>query len=481
MLGALGVVVACAAVVAVSTAGMLRGVEPCATWYYPLAWYPTLLAADAVVRLRTGRWALAGRPRAALAALGWSVPFWLFFELVNFRVANWYYVFVPRALATRWIGIALSFATVLPAILLAREALRAFGVAEGARWRPVRSPVRPVALQAAGLSFFALSFVWPRLFFPLVWGGVTLLVDPWVHRRDAERSFLGMLERGRPATVLQVLLGGLAIGFLWELLNARARGHWIYTVPGLEDVKLFEMPVPGFLGFPVLALDGWTTWNALVLLGLAPDVSTSGNRPRAAAPIARVVAACAVAVPACLAVLRGMDRWTVTSVTPELDAVAPEGAAPLAASGMDVFALASSRPERVARLASAEPDEAAAWIRRARLVALRGIGVQNARFLEEVGVTSVERLADADADALASALRRVGAPDVREARVRVWVRGARDALSAEATPSPTTSRAGTPLLYSLIAVTSCRSASRSSTRASPNPAASSQPTTSSSP
>ncbi len=428
MLGALVLIAVSACLVAVSTAGMLRGIEPFATWYYPLAWYPLLFAADAVVRLRTGRWSLWSRPRTVLAALAWSVPFWLFFELVNFRVANWYYVFVPRGVATRWTGVTLSFATVLPAILLAREVLRAFGVADGVRWRPVRLRARPAAIQAAGLLFFALAFAWPRLFFPLVWGGVTLLVDPWVYRRAPDRSILGMLERGRPGTLLQLLLGGLAIGLLWELLNARARGHWIYTVPGLEEVKLFEMPVAGFLGFPVLALDGWATWNALVLLGLAPDVGRAAGPGRARARLRRVVTAAAVAVPVCLVVLSGMDRWTVTSVTPDLAAIAAEGAPPLERSGMDVFALATARPGIVAALSSTEPEVAVDWIRRARLVALRGIGVENARFLEEVGVASVEGLAGADAAALTAELRRAGAPSVREPRVRVWIRGAREAL-----------------------------------------------------
>jgi len=432
MLAALGVLVLGAGIVAVSTAGMLHGVEPFATWYYPLAWYPVLAGADAVVRLRTGGWALCTRPRAALAALGWSIPFWLFFEGINLRVANWYYVFVPPALAPRWSGIVLSFATVLPAILLAREVARAFGVAERVRWPSFALPVRRGVIQGLGLVFFALSFVWPRLFFPLVWGGVTLVVDPWVHHRAPERSLLGMLERGRPATLLQLLVGGLAIGLLWEMLNARARGHWIYTVPGLEDLKLFEMPLAGFLGFPVLAIDGWATWNALVLLGLAPDAGADGDAPARVRPSWRRSAVTALAcVPACLTVLVGMDRWTITSVTPGLDAVAADAAGPLERSGLDVFRLAHAHPEQVAGLTAARPEQASLWIRRARLVALRGIGVENARWLTEVGVTSVEGLARQDAAALTVELVQAGAPRIREPRVRVWVRGARAALTGD--------------------------------------------------
>ena len=86
---------AAAVIIAVSTAGMLRGDDPWATWFYPLAWYPTLLAADATLRLRTGRWYLFCDGLFLANLLLWSIPFWLFFELVNFRLANWYYVFLP--------------------------------------------------------------------------------------------------------------------------------------------------------------------------------------------------------------------------------------------------------------------------------------------------------------------------------------------------------------------------------------------------
>ena len=49
-------------------------------------------------------------------------------------------------------------------------------------------------------------------------------------------------------------MGGAAIGFIWELLNINARAKWIYTVPFLEDARFFEMPLPGFFGFPPFAV-----------------------------------------------------------------------------------------------------------------------------------------------------------------------------------------------------------------------------------
>ena len=405
---------------AVSAAGMLRGEDPWATWFYPLAWYPTLVGVDAVLRLRTGRWYLLGDWRFALSLLLWSVPFWLFFELVNFRVANWYYVFAPANASARWIGIMLSFGTVLPAILVSQRLAADVGLGHAIRWRPRSlSATLPWILQVVGLGFFALALLWPRFFFPLIWGGVTLLADPWVYRRDPERSLLGALERGRPALIAQLLVIGLVIGLLWELYNTQARAKWIYTVPGLEELKLFEVPVLGFLGFPVLALDGWAVWNALVLAGLARAPSP---RPSPVSRRRRTLGVAALSAALCVAVLAGMDRWTITSVTPPLAEVAGDAAPLLEAAGYDVFSLAKADPGGL-ELATGEA-EAHLWVQRARLVVLRGIGARNARHLEAVGVGSVAALSAADPEELFAALISHGAAHIRLPRVRVWVRGA---------------------------------------------------------
>jgi len=430
----------CAVLIAAATAGMLHGVEPFATWYYSLAWYPTLVAAEVLVRLRTGRGYLFGDAGFAASALAWSVPFWLFFELMNFRISNWYYVFLPDGAIVRPAGIVVAFATVLPAVLVSRRLCAGFGMARRLRWP--RLPVRawlPYLLQAAGAVFFVLALAWPRFLFPLLWGGVTLLADPWVYRHDRRRSLLAALERGRPAVILQLLLGGLAIGLLWEAYNTQARAKWIYTVPGLEDVKLFEMPVPGFLGFPVLALDAWAVWNTLVLTGLAHEPLRRARRevgardteaatakarrgPRLPAPARALLILIAALLSA--GVLRGMERWTITSTTPRLDELAGRKAAALERLGYDAFSLARADSAAVARAGGVPLRRAGRWVRLARLATLRGIGGANALRLERLGVRSVAALARADPDTLSSRLAAEGAPAIRPERVRVWVRAA---------------------------------------------------------
>lgn len=405
--------------------GAVVGIDPFATWLYPLAWYPTLALLEAAVASRGGRFFL-GRPAFLASAIAWSVPFWLFFELVNLRLENWYYVFLPRDPAARWLGIALSFATVIPAILVTERLLDSLGIAEEVRTRPFRL-ARGRVLPALGALMLALALAWPRAFFPLVWGGVFLLVDPWVHHRAPARSLLGDLERGRPGRVLRLLAAGLAVGLLWETFNLGARGKWIYTVPGFEDFKLFEMPIAGFLGFPFFALEAFAAWQALVVAGLAVpaeerDEGTSESPGATGAALATALAAIVFSS----VTIAAMHTKTIASVVPtvtDLGAPAP----PLERAGIDdPWQLARSDYGDLAAELRTDPDTARMWVERARLATLRGIGAEDALRLEELGIESVEELAGVEPESLARQLETAGVP-IPPARVRIWVRAASDA------------------------------------------------------
>jgi len=419
---------------AAATALMLRQVEPFVNYFYISAWYPTLLVLDAAVAARSGRYYLLSRPRFALSLLAWSALLWFFFELVNFRVANWYYVFLPPERPIRWLGTTVSFATVLPAIFLAERWLAARGALEGVRWPTFDVSRRMlVGLFSAGVAFAALSLAWPRIFFPMIWGALTLLLEPWNYSRDRSRSLLADLAKGRPARLLRFLLGGLAIGFIWELYNIEARSKWIYTVPGFESFKLFEMPLAGFLGFPVFALDCFVVYQSLVMSGVAiaprldPSADVPRLRPRRTALTAVVAAAFS------LAVLFGMDRWNTDSLRPRLQGLwlvdSSERERLNATPYGNLFVLAEAEPVEVAGRASATLSQAEEWIAAARLSTLRGIGTENARLLWEAGINSVTRLAASEPAELSARLRdmsrrpRAATPP----KVRVWVTAAQRA------------------------------------------------------
>lgn len=406
---------------------MRAGTEPFATWYYPLAWFPTLLMLDAVAALRGGgRLFFVTRPNAILSMLAWSVPFWLFFELLNFRLENWYYVFLPNDPVARWAGIGLSFATVLPAIFLAERALGGSENTSDAQPSCALKPTWLHVIQVIGLAALLAPMIWPAFLFPLVWAGGLLLVDPWVYRRDPGRSLLADLEHRQPGRVLRLVVGGMMIGLLWELYNVNARGKWIYTVPGLEELKLFEMPLLGFFGFPVFALEGFAVYQALVVSGLAaPD----RGRTRPASHAIRGLAVILAIVFSGL-VLLGMERHTISSMTPRLANFKGVSSSALEHAGYDLFGLAESDATSVGARTGLSDDTARVWIDRAQLTVLRGIGSENAKRLEAAGISTITELAAADPDRLVERLRRESVGPVYAGRVRVWVRAAQDAVGA---------------------------------------------------
>ncbi len=407
-----------AAVLGAAVVLLVRQVPPVPTWFYDLAWWPTLVILDTLA-VRRGGESLFARPRVLAAMLWWSAVIWLGFEALNFRLQNWYYVFLPAHPVERWVGITLSFATVVPAVLLPERLLDRLGVGRNLRTAGFGLRPRHLAI-AAGLGIAALAAVlaWPRVLYPLTWGAVWLVAEPLLYRSDPERSLLADLARGRPGRIVRLMAAGLLAGALWETFNAAARGKWIYTVPLLEDLKLFEMPPLGFLGFPFFALEVWSLYHLL-----APR-----TRWRTVVP----------SVAFALLVLAGIDRWTTSSTAPrlaELPAVPATAVARLEAARLtDVFRLAHSSPEEIARRAALPADDARTVHDAARLSTLRGIGTRHAARLVAGGISSVEALAEANAGAVWRMTRREGSRPT-EAEVRVWIGAAqRAATDRRATP-----------------------------------------------
>lgn len=440
------VTVGAAAVLVAASALARSGVEPFRGWHYHLAWYPTLLVLAGGLAWRTGRWPggeAGARPGHAAASLFfWSAPVWYFFELVNFRLANWYYASAVAEAPVRWAGTWVAYATVVPALYLAHRWASELGLAEG--WTRPRFEVRGVhlaGLAGLGVLFLALSLWRPDAFYPLIWGALTLLLEPWNYRRDPAGSLLGDLSRGRYRRIVRLLAGGLFIGLLWEFYNDPAGARWIYTVPGLERAKLFEMPLPGFLGFPVLALDCFVAYRALVNLGVAVPAWDGGTRPAGgegreptgAARLARgrTLAAAGLALIFCAAVQAGIDRWTVDSWAPSLEGLPLEAGLRerVVTSGVaSVEELARADSASLARRGRLGPGEAGAAVRAARLATLRGLGTANASALWSSGIRSVCELAAAEERAVSRAVSgaRPGPHAGRPARVRVWLRAARE-------------------------------------------------------
>jgi hypothetical protein len=408
-----------------------------AVWYVP-AWYGYLLIVDALIFRLRGRSFVGGRLRELAAMMLWSVPFWFLFEAYNLRLQNWYYVFALRSDAAGLVFGFVSFATVLPACFFHAELLGALGAFRHLRCPPLRVGPGVLGLCAAlGVVCLVAPLVWPRQAFWLVWG-VTLWVPEVINHRAGAPSLLSDLSAGRCGRLARLAAGGLCAGLVWETFNYWARCKWIYTVPGFEAFKLLEMPLLGFGGFPILALQAFSFY-ALVSWFLRGGRHWEEAEPRPGRPVARGVyaAACGTALALALLTHAAALRRTVASRRPvlaELQGIDRTAVARLRSAGIPT-------PERLHRavlrhgMASvAERSGLAPWrieraFRQATLSIHKGMGAQAALLLESAGVGSVRELSRRDPLELARILQGlalgsgIGAP--RNAEVRVWVEAAR--------------------------------------------------------
>jgi hypothetical protein len=279
------------AIMVVSEAATLVKIEPFWSWNTPICWTGFILFADAIVyRARGDSW-IRSSPREFAALTIASIPLWLVFELYNLYIDNWYYVGLPENWWLRVFGYAWSFATISPAIF---EGAELFAVIRAGRagWagkagsssHPASPayPAHPARWIATGALMLAVPFVVPpsvaRYLAAPVWLGFIFLLDPINARLGAET-----LTRDR---IINLSASGVLCGVLWEFWNFWSRSKWHYSVPIMEHLKIFEMPVPGYLGFPAFALECFTMYvfvRAVVLRGAAG--LTAGALAKAVRPI----------------------------------------------------------------------------------------------------------------------------------------------------------------------------------------------------
>ena len=243
-------------------------------WFTPIVWTGYILFVDGLVfRLTRGSLLTTRRSEAVMVCLA-SVGCWWLFEFYNAprfwrggadRPGLWWqYVNLEPDLWLRRIGYDWAFATIFPALFLTAEALRATLCSGLTNRRPLRLPgwVRPVAVAlGAAAVLLPLLIVSPWLV-PLVWVGYVLLLEPINERRGAP-SWLREAALGDYRTLVSLLAGGLVCGVLWEFWNYWALTKWVYALPYWGEIKLFEMPVLGYLGFLPFALEAFAMYHFL--------------------------------------------------------------------------------------------------------------------------------------------------------------------------------------------------------------------------
>ena len=224
--------------------------------FFPL-WFSYILLVNGLVFSRTGSCMLLRAPvRFVLLFLASSL-FWWMFEYLNRFVQNWHYL-LPRVYTP--LGYAayatLSFSTVLPAVAGTAELLESFDFFSRRTFRiefihPRRTAAIVLVSAMLGLALLPL---FPDWLFPLLWLGPLALIWSAQYLTVHSAPF-GEAAEGNWQEILTWASAALVCGFFWEMWNYYSLAKWIYTVPFVASYKLFEMPIPGYLGYLPFGLE----------------------------------------------------------------------------------------------------------------------------------------------------------------------------------------------------------------------------------
>lgn len=243
--------------------------------FFPL-WLGYCLVVDGLVVRRDGDSLLTRNPLHYAGLFLLSVPLWWLFEGLNEITANW--IYLGREFFSGWrhfLYSSLCFSTVVPAVFSTSEWIG------GMRWmrrlpQPRLAEPGPRVLWSLhfmGWGMLGLMLWQPELFFPFMWLSWFFILDP-LNSLRRRRSLLREAAGGGLAPLLAFGLGTLVCGFFWEFWNIHSFPKWIYEIPYLEVLHIFEMPLAGYGGYPPF---GWELFAAYHFL--VPRVWQQGLRP----------------------------------------------------------------------------------------------------------------------------------------------------------------------------------------------------------
>jgi hypothetical protein len=254
-------------------------------WFTPMVWTGYILFIDALVYKFEGRSLLmTDRFEFVIIALI-SIGGWWLFEFYNaprFWKSDlelwWHYHNLEPNLFLRRVGYDWAFATISPAMFETAQLLGSTVFRQPKQRATFSFPKSALIMLAViGLAGAIEPLVFPSAWLaPVIWLSFILLLDP-VNALRGQPSIYADLARGDWRRLCSLLASGLVCGVLWEFWNYWALAKWTYTVPFFGNIKIFEMPVLGFLGFPPFAVECWVMYIFLrsLLQPLAHETNSS--------------------------------------------------------------------------------------------------------------------------------------------------------------------------------------------------------------
>jgi hypothetical protein len=244
-------------------------VQPFVLWFTPFVWIGYILVVDSIVYMMKKDSLLMNHKIKFVFLTLLSTFVWYGFEAYNRFSNGWFYSNLPSDTIIKYTMGTLSFATIIPAVFETFDLIRQFHFFNKLKIK-LKIPTSKTFLEILiifGLIFLVIPVVWKTPWiWAFIWIGFILLLDPLLYIFHDEKSLIAQIRRKKLNTILSIFFAGYVCGFFWEFWNYWAYTKWYYTVPILDSIRLFEIPVVGFLAYGPFALELYVIYNFSRLL-----------------------------------------------------------------------------------------------------------------------------------------------------------------------------------------------------------------------
>ncbi|HUX92668.1 MAG TPA: hypothetical protein VMV36_02595 [Ignavibacteriaceae bacterium] len=232
--------------------------------FFPL-WFGFILLVDALVYSAKGSSILSRNRNNFIELFIISIPVWWLFEALNYFTQNWYYEGRQYFSDFQFVLLAsLCFSTVMPAVFESAELVATFDWLNKIKIsKQIKLDKKySYSLLILGLVMLFLIILLPHYFYFLIWVSLYLIIEP-VNLLLGNKNLFNYLSAGNWKPLLSLIIGVLICAFFWEMWNYFSYPKWVYFLPGVNIIHIFEMPILGYLGYFPFSLELFAIYNLI--------------------------------------------------------------------------------------------------------------------------------------------------------------------------------------------------------------------------
>lgn len=238
-------------------------IKPLSYYSFFFIWLGYIFAIDGL-NFKIKGWSMLSKDRTAflfMFILGGI--FWWYFEFVVEITKNWYYISSKEwGSGVRVVVATLFFSTFFISILETISLVINLKLIKPVIRFVKGTKYTPLIFFTAGIISIPITILFPNYFFPFLWITLFLILDPinyWAGRDSLLKDCLN----NNWSRIFAIGLGGLITGVFWELWNYNGDPKWIYNVLFVDFVKVFEMPILGYLGYIPFAFEMFALYSLI--------------------------------------------------------------------------------------------------------------------------------------------------------------------------------------------------------------------------